>query len=454
MLVAVGVAESPARRLRPQSSDAPVRCRGVTRDSLQCRWTSAALDDTAQPLREGGHFCLIHAPRRKQRQEDPSQLRLNSFFGKKRATCADFSKDSPCLSVVPFEPCEPSPCRLTLTPEQRSRIDENRQRALERKLQRQNSRASSQEELEAQSPGPNLASPPLRRQLRRHLTDEQRDRITTNRQEALDRRRRKDSTERAKSSETLTPIRDVDASLRGRSLWDALSEAPSKDAELTVVFEPGAVGKIAVEAVSGLVKHLAEDGQAYRLGVRAGMRFITVYGSPYTKDRLFAARAGTKSYEVTFAQAAPTLESAFTQPRNTDAPTDITEADVAEALDALADAPADAPADAADNTKQDCGSPLASQPSSPSRRQLSQEQLDRIARNRQAALMKRSQRQTRRSEASSATRSRTPPRRPARRSLVERVTASPLPAPWSARNLLGILGQARSGITQKPCAAA
>jgi len=72
-------------------------------------------------------------------------------------------------------------------------------------------------------------------------------------------------------------------------------------AELTVVFEPGAVG-ITADWMSGLVQYIAEDGQAHRLGVRAGMRFLTVEGEPYTEDRFVAATAGAKSYEATFAQ--------------------------------------------------------------------------------------------------------------------------------------------------------
>jgi len=77
---------------------------------------------------------------------------------------------------------------------------------------------------------------------------------------------------------------------------NALPEA----AELTVVFEPGKVGML-VDNSSGFVQHIS-DGQADRLGVRAGMRFLTVEGEPYSVDRFDAARVGAKSYEVTFAQ--------------------------------------------------------------------------------------------------------------------------------------------------------
>jgi len=77
-----------------------------------------------------------------------------------------------------------------------------------------------------------------------------------------------------------------------------------KDAELKVVFEPGPVD-IAANWETGLVKDVSEGGQAYRLGARAGIRFLTVAGKPYTKDRLLAARAGTENYEVTFAPVGP-----------------------------------------------------------------------------------------------------------------------------------------------------
>jgi len=73
-------------------------------------------------------------------------------------------------------------------------------------------------------------------------------------------------------------------------------------AELNIVFEPGSVGMHA-DWHDGLVKTVNEGEQAHRLGVRSGMRLLTVDGRPYTESRLDVARVGTKRYEVTVAQA-------------------------------------------------------------------------------------------------------------------------------------------------------
>jgi len=76
----------------------------------------------------------------------------------------------------------------------------------------------------------------------------------------------------------------------------------SHDAQLTVAFKPGKVG-ISADWKSGNVKTVDERKQAHLLGVRVGMRVLTVAGEPYTKARYVAAKEGAKSYEVTFAQA-------------------------------------------------------------------------------------------------------------------------------------------------------
>jgi len=76
--------------------------------------------------------------------------------------------------------------------------------------------------------------------------------------------------------------------------------SPSKAAKLKLVFEPGSAG-IGADWTIGLVTIVAEGEQAHRLGVRVGMRILTVDGQPYTESRFDAARDGTESYEVAFA---------------------------------------------------------------------------------------------------------------------------------------------------------
>jgi len=89
----------------------------------------------------------------------------------------------------------------------------------------------------------------------------------------------------------------------------------SKQMESKLVFEPGTVGLDVGEA-SGFVTSVSEAEQAHRLGVRVGMRFLTVAGKPYTAWRYHDAKAGTKKYEVTFAQAVPEKISLMNTHRN------------------------------------------------------------------------------------------------------------------------------------------
>jgi len=78
-------------------------------------------------------------------------------------------------------------------------------------------------------------------------------------------------------------------------------------AVLKAVFEPGEVGFI-LDAAE-VTRNVDERKQAHRLGVRDEMRLLTVAGepyTPYTTARLFAAKSGNESYELTFVQASET----------------------------------------------------------------------------------------------------------------------------------------------------
>jgi len=101
----------------------------------------------------------------------------------------------------------------------------------------------------------------------------------------------------------LTPV-DVHYTGEAGHYTDAPPPPPPRPqaAELNIVFEPGSVGMHA-DWHDGLVKTVNEGEQAHRLGVRSGMRLLTVDGRPYTESRLDVARVGTKRYEVTVAQA-------------------------------------------------------------------------------------------------------------------------------------------------------
>lgn len=72
-------------------------------------------------------------------------------------------------------------------------------------------------------------------------------------------------------------------------------------AQLKVQFEPSEIG-VGADYSSGYVQDVPHGGQADRLGVRVGMRFLSVAGKPYSETELDAAIAGGKSFEVVLAQ--------------------------------------------------------------------------------------------------------------------------------------------------------
>jgi len=83
----------------------------------------------------------------------------------------------------------------------------------------------------------------------------------------------------------------------------SVDSAAWQDDELKVVFEPRKQICIDADWQSGLVQFVDRAHQAHRLGVRVGMRFLTVAGKPFTKDRYETAALGCEPFETTFAQA-------------------------------------------------------------------------------------------------------------------------------------------------------
>jgi len=81
----------------------------------------------------------------------------------------------------------------------------------------------------------------------------------------------------------------------------AEKEVAEKAGELKVVFEPGHLG-ITADWTTGVVTRITKEKQAHRSGVLVGMRLLTVDGEPYTKKRWDAAKTGSHSYGVTFAE--------------------------------------------------------------------------------------------------------------------------------------------------------
>jgi hypothetical protein len=78
----------------------------------------------------------------------------------------------------------------------------------------------------------------------------------------------------------------------------------SKGVTHSVAFEPGSLG---FALSNGVVVELVPGGQAERLGVTPGWRADTVGNEEFTPDRLKAARASGKSFNITFAEG--TLKS-------------------------------------------------------------------------------------------------------------------------------------------------
>jgi len=80
-------------------------------------------------------------------------------------------------------------------------------------------------------------------------------------------------------------------------------KATTKAAELKVKLKPGKIGDIDADWQNGLVTFVDEAHEAHRFGVRVGMRFLTVAGKPYTKDRYDTACNSGLHVDFTFAQA-------------------------------------------------------------------------------------------------------------------------------------------------------
>lgn len=192
-----------------------VRCRGVTKSGSHCKWTSASDDPVAAPLREGSHFCFCHTRRKKTRQieEDSRQQPLDRYFLSPRSAAIPLgdSLSQGSLAMTnrsTFDSSQKTP----LTSEQLALIAENRRKASERRAERQRAAGSqvapspaadnieiSQIQIEATQE--NIV--PL------ELSQAQLDRIKRNREEALERRRKRLSmgvlSPCAPSTQPLTP---------------------------------------------------------------------------------------------------------------------------------------------------------------------------------------------------------------------------------------------------------
>jgi len=175
-------------------------CHGVNRwDGTPCRWTANALDAAAAPLLRGERFCFWHRPRRRTKPEDSQQLNLASFFGTPQKSQG---KDEACprlsISPVPDFSSLPSPARVAdhsmplqeLTLEQQQVIDNNREKALEKRRLKEAEAAAA---VASQSHDALSHSTQQRdhRTLVRELSQEQRSRIAESRHQAICRRQHK-----------------------------------------------------------------------------------------------------------------------------------------------------------------------------------------------------------------------------------------------------------------------
>jgi len=99
----------------------------------------------------------------------------------------------------------------------------------------------------------------------------------------------------------LSGVRANTGAKAGRYFFEVkvLEKLFDKAEELEFVFQPGHLG-IKADLLTGLVTSVAK--QAYKYGVRPGMRFLTIGGKPFTESLFFNAMEGTKNYSVTFAQ--------------------------------------------------------------------------------------------------------------------------------------------------------
>jgi len=78
-----------------------------------------------------------------------------------------------------------------------------------------------------------------------------------------------------------------------------IAHPAAQASNLKVVFEPGAAGLV-IEWPTGKVTTVMHGSQAERLGIHAGMRHLSVQGSPYTREGLVAAKDSNRNYAVTF----------------------------------------------------------------------------------------------------------------------------------------------------------
>jgi hypothetical protein len=212
------------------SASEAVRCRGVTRSGIQCRWTAASDEPVAAPLRTGGHFCFWHAPRRKAKlpTEDEQQLRLDIFFGTPLSLSTALPMESSAASQD-VAPLQDIPSSTQLTQEQMLRISENRQKAVERRAER--SRALK---LQATNPNEDASQVLSQPTLSQELTQAQKERMAQKRQEALERRHRRqiaakiDNTD-VSNATTKAPTPDVsDENSQSNANDEARSRTPER----------------------------------------------------------------------------------------------------------------------------------------------------------------------------------------------------------------------------------
>eukprot|EP00927_Polykrikos_kofoidii_P060150 TRINITY_DN55219_c0_g1_i1.p1 TRINITY_DN55219_c0_g1~~TRINITY_DN55219_c0_g1_i1.p1 ORF type:complete len:515 (-),score=94.37 TRINITY_DN55219_c0_g1_i1:107-1552(-) len=106
-----------------------VGCRGVTQQGVRCRWTTASSGPEAAPLRNGAHFCIWHLPKRTPHRLDPGQKLILSFFPLARRSGVAVEDCVVTLASPATPPREFSRTQL-------ERIAENRSKALARRQQR------------------------------------------------------------------------------------------------------------------------------------------------------------------------------------------------------------------------------------------------------------------------------------------------------------------------------
>mmetsp|Transcript_95651 Transcript_95651/g.150571 ORF Transcript_95651/g.150571 Transcript_95651/m.150571 type:complete len:356 (-) Transcript_95651:109-1176(-) len=88
------------------------------------------------------------------------------------------------------------------------------------------------------------------------------------------------------------------------TVWGEIARA--WQAELVVTFFPGETG-MSCDWDRGKVIHVAENSQAHREGVTAGMKILRIEGYEYSKVLLDRYAAGRDTYQVTFVKDSPDL---------------------------------------------------------------------------------------------------------------------------------------------------